>query len=363
MKAIFNYTLLVLFLWSCSEKGEDVRLEATDPLDTGHKKNIIFMIGDGMGLAQITAARTVNEGSLNMLTCPVTGIQSTHSADEYVTDSGASATAMACGKKANNYTLGLDANGNVAETIVELAEKQGLYTGLITTSEIVHATPAAFFAHQANRYEYEDIALDLIGKGIDFLLGGGRKYFDQRSDGLNVVNYLIESGYEIAENLAQINTSKAAMIFISDAAPLRYLDGRGDVLPQAVGIAANRLKSDDKGFFLMVEGAQIDWACEENNQEYLMAEMLDFDRAVGVALEFAKADGNTLVVITGDHETGGYALLDGNVDGNTVQGEFKTWLHTGMMVPVFAFGPGAESFTGVYENKEFYFKFREYYGF
>ena len=112
----------------------------------------------------------------------------------------------------------------------------------------------------------------------------------------------------------------------------------------------------------MVEGAQIDWAGEENDQDYLMAEMLDFDRAVGRALDFAEADGNTLVIITGDHETGGYALTDGNLAENTVQGQFITWLHTGAMVPVFAYGPGEEEFAGFYENTALFAKFLDFFG-
>ena len=261
------------------------------------------MVGDGMGLAQITAARTVNGGNLNMLKCNIVGIQSTHSASDYVTDSGASTTAMACGQKTNNYTIGIDVNGNPISSILEIASKNNLSTGLVTTTQIVHATPAAFYAHQTNRYQYEDIALELATKGVDFLFGGGRKYFDERSDGVNLLDFMTSLGYVVAGSLAELTGSKMAVVLISEDAPLKYLEGRGDVLPEAVGIALEHLKKNKDGFFFMVEGGQIDWACEENDQEYLIAEMLDFDRAVGKALEFAEADGNTLVVITGDHET------------------------------------------------------------
>jgi alkaline phosphatase len=363
MRNAFIYSIMIFLLFSCSKSNDNVKLSTVKPIETGKKKNIIFMIGDGMGLAQITAARTVNGGNLNILRCNVTGIQSTHSADEYVTDSGASATAMACGHKSNNFTLGLDAEGNHLQSILELAEENRLSTGLITTSQIVHATPAAFYAHQSNRYNYEAIALELMSKGVDFFLGGGRNYFINRSDSINLNDSLVLYGYQVVDGLSQLEGFKKAAVFIADDAPMKYSEGRGDVLPDAITIALNRLKENEKGFFMMVEGAQIDWACEENDQSYLLAEMLDFDRAVGNALDFAKADGNTLVIITGDHETGGYALIDGDVVGMTVQGEFKTYLHTGIMIPVFAYGPGAEEFSGVYENTSFYYKFLDYYGF
>ena len=320
------------------------------------------MIGDGMGLTQITGARTVNGGNLNILRCRSIGIQSTHAADKYVTDSGAAATAMACGKKTNYYSVGVDTAGNPLTNIVEIAEMNQLSTGLITTSEITHATPAAFFAHQADRYQYEAIALELVSKGVDFFLGGGWKYFSQRSDGLNLLDSLVARDYQVKDNLAFVSGNQKTAVLISEGAPLSYLHGRGNVLPDAVTVAVSRLSQNKRGFFLMVEGAQIDWAGEENDQDYLMAEMLDFDRAVGRALDFAEADGNTLVVITGDHETGGYSLTDGNLSNQTVQGQFLTWLHTGTMVPVFAYGPGEEEFAGVYENTAFFYKFLEFFG-
>lgn len=363
MKILYFLALSSLLFFSCSKSGDNVKLQPVIEDDIAHGKNIILLIGDGMGLGQMTAARTVNGGDLNIFRCNCIGIQSTHSADKYVTDSGASATAMSCGQKTNNYTLGIDINGNPLETILELAKKKGLSTGLITTSEIVHATPAAFYAHQTNRYRYEDIALELIGKGVDFFMGGGKKYFSQRTDSLNLIDSLIMKGYEVTDNLSLSGESKMSAVFIAEEAPLKYLEGRGEVLSEAVWIAVNRLKNNEKGFFIMAEGAQIDWAGEENDVDYLMAEMLDFDRAVGKALDFAEVDGNTLVVVTGDHETAGFALLNGDVTNNTVQGGFMTWLHTGMMVPVFAYGPGADEFIGVYENTEFYYKFLKFYGF
>lgn len=127
-------------------------------------------------------------------------------------------------------------------------------------------------------------------------------------------------------------------------------------------LALSRFKNKEKGFFILVEGAQIDWGGDENDQSYLISEMLDFDRTVGKAINFAQFDGNTLVIITGDHETGGYSLLNGNEDNNSVEGGFLTTQHTGSMVPVFAYGPGAKDFIGVYENSEIFYKMKNQLG-
>ncbi|MBN3034599.1 MAG: alkaline phosphatase [Bacteroidales bacterium] len=362
MRRSLNIFLAVLLLMAGCRKDDTVRLEPV-PKAEGGKMNVILMIGDGMGMPQITAARTVSENGLNMLTCPVTGIQSTHSADEYVTDSGAAGTAIACGEKTNHYTVGVDVDGQPLTSIVESLEEQGLSTGLITTTQIMDATPAAFFAHQNDRFAYEPIAMELIGSGIDYLMGGGRKYLDQRTDGLNLIDSLITRGYQVAGQPGELGSSTGkAAIFIADDAPPAYLGGRGEVLTQAVEQAIQMLRTNPKGFFLMVEGGQIDWACENNDQDYLLAEMLDFDRAVGKALEYAHQDGNTLVIITGDHETGGYTLVGGDEQAHTVNGQFLTYQHTGTMIPVLAGGPGATAFSGVYENTGIYDRMAAFFG-
>jgi alkaline phosphatase len=360
-KYIFT-SLFVLILISCTKRDDQVNMKPPDDVNSVQKKNIILMIGDGMGLSQITAARTVNNDQLNMLRCNYIGIQSTHAADEYVTDSGASATAMACGEKTNYYTLGVDVNGDPLTSIIEIAEANGMATGLITTSTIVHATPAGFFAHHTDRFAYEDIALQLINKNINFFMGGGQLYFDQRTDGLNLIDSLLVKNYEVVQNLDQVSGDKKTAVFIANNHPTRYAWGRGDVLGNSLELALSMFKNEEKGFFIMVEGAQIDWACDENDQDYLIAEMLDFDRAVGKAIDFAENDGNTLVIITGDHETGGYSLLDGDRTNNTVEGDFITDHHTGSMVPVFACGEGAKEFIGVYENTEIFYKMKAHFG-
>lgn len=350
----FFLAILIVFL-SCS-KSEDERKLTPLEESSDDVKNIILLIGDGMALSQISAARTISNNQLNMLRCDYIGIQSTHAADKYVTDSGASATAMACGEKTNHYTVGVDVNGNPLTSIIEMAEANGMATGLLTTSSIVHATPAAFFAHSADRFAYENIAYQLTYKNIDFFMGGGKLYFDQRTDGLNLIDTLLAKDYEVVDNLANVSGDKKTAIFIANNHPKKYLEGRGNVLGNSLDLAISMFKSSKEGFFIMAEGAQIDWGGDENDQAYLMSEMLDFDHAVGVAIDFAIEDGNTLVIITGDHETGGFSLLNGDEANNSVEGGFLTNQHTGSMVPVFALGAGAKEFIGVYENREIFYK-------
>ncbi len=315
-----------------------------------------------MGLAQISAARTVNGNYLNMLRCTNIGLVSTSAADKYVTDSGASGTAYACGEKTGFYTLGVDVDGNPITNIFEIIEPSGYATGLITTDRITGATPGAFYAHQTDRFQLELIALDILNKGIDFFAGGGKENFNMRTDSLNLIDSLYSEGYQVVSSLNEIQGDKKVAALLYDGEPPKVSEGRADMLSDALSLALNRLSENETGFFIMAEGAQIDWACHDNNQEYLLSETADFDKAVGVALDFAEQDGNTLVVILADHETGGFALVDGDVENNTVVGEFVSNQHTGTMVPVFAYGPGAENFSGTYENKEVFYKFLDYFG-
>lgn len=356
-KNIFIILFAIVFI-SCSKKGEEGIINPTEKEISEQPKNIILLIGDGMALSQITAARTVSNNQLNMLRCDYIGIQSTHAADKYITDSGASATAMACGEKTNYYTVGVDVDGNPLTSIIEMAETNGMQTGIMTTSTIVHATPAAFYAHHPSRFAYEDIALQLTHQDVDFFMGGGKLYFDQRSDGKNLIDTLLAKNYEVVENPDQVTGNKKTAVFIANNHPNRYSWGRGDVLGNSLELALSMFKNNEKGFFILVEGAQIDWAGEENDQGYLISEMLDFDRTVGTAIDFAEVDGSTLVIITGDHETGGFSLLNGNEANNSVEGGFISTEHTGSMVPVFAFGPGAKEFMGVYENSEIFHKMK-----
>jgi len=350
MKKNPNLTILILIvlltILSCKANRENV------------PRNIILMIGDGMGLAHVYAAMTVSEKPLNIERCNITGLIKTVSLDSYITDSGAAGTALATGTKTVNGAISVDSLGKSLKSILEIAEDNGLATGLVSTSSITHATPASFIAHQINRDNYEDIARDFLKTDIDLFIGGGYNNFARRNDKLDLTDSLKSRSYEIDTSLSMVLRSisgKLAGFTALDQNPYR-LSGRGDMLPASTGKAIAILSKNKKGFFLMVEGSQIDWAAQPNCADTLIDEVLDFDKAVGIALDYAQKDGHTLVVVTADHETGGVTVIDGDLKSRRVTLGISSNGHTAVMVPVFAYGPGAEKFTGIYDNTDIFKK-------
>jgi len=317
-------------------------------------KNVILMIGDGMGIAQIYAAMTENGMQLNMTQGTQTGITTTYSADKYITDSGAAGTAISTGVKTKNGSIAVDTAGNKLKTILEYCEDKGMVTGLISTSSITHATPASFIAHQANRGSYEDIASDFLKTDIEVFIGGGLDHFKKRKDGKDLTLDLTKKGYTVIEDQNQVINFKGKKLAALTAAEhhKKMTEGRGDMLPESTEKAIEILNTYQKGFFLMVEGSQIDWAGHDNDSEYNVAETIDFDKAVGKALAFARKDGNTLVIITADHETGGMTITGGNIEQKESQIHFSTKDHSAIPVMLFAYGPGSETFSGFYDNTD-----------
>ena len=328
-------------------------------------KNIIFLIGDGMGVPALYAGMSVADHPLNIERCPITGLQKTFSSDNYITDSAAAGTALACGIKTNNGTIGQDPQGNKGKSILKIAEEKGLSTGMVVVTDITDATPASFVAHSNSRSNADAIALDFLKTDIDVFIGGGYNHFGRRADHINLIDSLKMKGYEVDTTMIAVGLSKAKkLVGLTDplACPYR-LKGRGNMLPQASKKAIEILSKSPKGFFLMIEGSHIDHGGHDNNQEVLVDEVLDFDEALGVALDFAEKDGNTLVVVTADHETGGVTIVNGNMKSHTVKLNFSAKGHTAEMVPVFAFGPGAENFSGIFDNTAFLGKFLSCYKF
>lgn len=351
-----SFFLLAGFLVSaCNSKST----EAGSPLVTTsnsakneqeHPKNIILLIGDGMGLTQITAGMIANNNKLELERFPYVGLIKTSSSDALITDSAAGATAFSAGKKTYNGAIGVGEDTAAVETILEIAGDRNLKTGLIATSSITHATPASFFAHQPSRSMDEAIAKDMLSAPVDFFMGGGKDFFEKRSDNINLLDSLKADGYKIYDDVSSISTDGSEKVagFIAPKQPKSMLDGRGDYLVQATKKGLDYL-DNEKGFFLMIEGSQIDWAGHGNDSDGIVAEMIDFNKAIKEVLDFAEKDGNTLVIVTADHETGGYAIIGGDKNGK-VEGAFSTTHHTPALIPVFAFGPGAENFAGIYEN-------------
>lgn len=362
--------LLILLLTAtvamscCNKSNETENTTAQQP----RIKNVIYMIGDGMGLNQIYAAMTANGGSLNIEACTTTGLAKTYSASDYITDSAAGGTALATGNKTKNGMIGMNPDSVNVYSILNSFQNAGLPVGIVVTCPITHATPSAFYAHQISRNLYENIAVDLYNSGVDFFCGGGRNHFENRGDSLNYTDSLRNKGYNIVYNIDSIKAPQL-LPFGALAADidLPRAEERGDYLPKAVDLAIKSLNAKGEGFFLMVEGSQIDYRCHGNDTVGVIAEVIDFDKAVKVALDFAKQNGETLVVITADHETGGLTIMNGNTQPSdlendelsvvfcnanhgTVDIKFNTTGHTGTIVPVYSFGPGSEMFTGIMEN-------------
>ena len=327
-------------------------------------RNIILMIGDGMGLSQITAGMYVNDNSLQLERFKHIGLIKTHSMDQLITDSAAGATAFAGGKKTYNGAIGVDTSGTPIPSILEMAHQSNLSTGVVATSIIQHATPASFYAHQANRSMYEEISEDFLEGNVDIAIGGGRRLLNQRKDDRDILEEMEAKGYSTFKSLekAKSSNAKKMMVITSKGHLTTIKKGRGKFLEEATLLAIERLDKNPKGFFLMAEGSQIDWGGHENNSEYIIQEMIDFDTAVGKVLDFAQRDGETLVIVTADHETGGYSITGGSLEEKEIEATFSTDYHTATLIPVFAFGPGAELFTGIYENTEIFDKMVRAYG-
>ncbi len=328
--------------------------------------NIIFLIGDGMGLSAVSTTIYYGDQVSEFSRFKEMGLIITSSATHKVTDSAASGTAMAAGKKTYNGALGVDTLKAPVEDITEVVSKLGWSTGIVVTSAVTHATPAAFYAHVEQRSMEEDIALQLLDSNIDFFAGGGTRFFTRRSDQVNLLPVAREKGFIMdTTSLAapgSLDPDQKYGFTLSQGGMPPVLQGRGDFLPEATSLAIEFLSQNNKGFFLMVEGSQIDWAGHANRADYLISETLDFEKAIQVALDFAEKDGNTLVVVTADHETGGFTLsakqdtLTGHGDYKVIEPSFATHNHSATMIPVFAYGPGAGQFKGIYQNTEIFHK-------
>ncbi len=269
-------------------------------------QNVILLIGDGNGLTQISSSTLANGGRLSLTQLKSIGLLKTQSADDFTTDSAAAGTALATGEKTNNRAIGVDTSKKPLLNITELLSEHGFLSGCITTDKMTGATPASFYAHQKDRSDIKEIA---------------------------------EVGY-----------------FMSETDVPSVLKGRGNMLSEATRNGLQFFQNKNKPFFLMVEGAQIDSNGHLNNVSGIVSEGIDFDKAITEAIKFADKTGNTLVIVTADHETSGFSIPQGNLENNMIEGDFTTHDHTGTMIPIFAYGPHSQEFQGVYENSELFGK-------
>lgn len=329
-------------------------LAASCCLAASAPKNVILIIGDGMGIGAITAARCVDcgpDGQLTLDKMPVTGLALTHAANSLVTDSAASGTALATGTKTNNGMIGQAPDGKRLRSILEAARDMGKSTAVVTTDALVGATPAAFYAHVASRNQGDDIAAQLIPSRVNVAFGAAPNAFVPKSgdkagrkDGRDLLAEARKRGYDVVNNADEMKQAA------SDRVLGVFADGAMPPLEDMTSKAISVLSRNPRGFFVMVESCYPDKGGHANNGEIVVKGVLDLDAALRKALEFAEKDGQTLVLVTADHETGGLAVQNPS-DKNP--GYTPTWTgggHTANMVAVYAFGPGSELFAGTLDN-------------
>lgn len=353
MTKLFRILILGLLLWS-------VPASAQRPAPKPEKvHNVILMIGDGMGLGQVAAYMIENQYRPTAFDrAHYTAICKTYSANNRVTDSGASATAMATGNKTKNSRIGVTPDGKPAGNLTELAKAKGLATGIVVTSHLADATPAGFMAHTPDRHNALEIAAAYETSDIDVAVGGGRRFFEKQEDGQDVLAALQAKGYAYASTPeAFYATDRTPVIGLFADKYMEMAAKRGeDYLERATEHTLSLLGRNKRGFFAMIEGSQIDGACHGNNTKKLLGEMRDFDRAVNKAFDFADKNPGTLVIVVADHETGGLTVISNDRDFTAsesgIEYKYSTTSHSGTPVVLYAYGAGAYNFSGVIENTE-----------
>lgn len=392
-------------------------------------ENVIYMIPDGFSTDYASNYRNY-KGEHAIWDEHLKGMFTTYAANSDITDSAAAGTAMATGEKTDNGVIGLDPEGNELQTVLEASQEEGKASGLVATSTITHATPASFASHVESRNNETEIARQMLANEVDVILGGGKNNFLPISEGgnqqeLNLIEQAEEQGYKFVETRSELlenrdialkSGEKILGLFANDAlAPeLHRYDTEEPSLADMTEVAIDILEENNKGFFLVVEGSQIDWAGHDNDAGYAMSEVAAFEAAVEEAIDFAEEDGKTLVVVAGDHDTGGmttgskgsmdlnasllrdvtatgdYMAAQLNEDRSNVSEVLKTYTgfdlteeeiqaiqdannallainevvsdranigwtstnHTGADIPVYAYGPQSEKFVGFLDNTD-----------
>ena len=321
-------------------------------------KNIIYLIGDGMGLSSVSMMQvergynpTIFDSAENV------ALQKTYSADNRVTDSAASGTALATGYKTNNTFVGCTPDGVAVESLMDVAKVHGKATGVVVTTYLQHATPAAFYAHTENRHNYGIITEQLVGSTLDVAIGGGMGYFKEvYEDSVNEV--VKDNGFSLVEEFEELHNQNGDSRTLALLSDWEVGSNSGSYLADATREALRLLekRGEDNGFVLMVEGSLIDGMGHANNAQAQQVEMLGFMGAIEVAVEYAKTHEGTLVVVTADHETGGLSIVSADANFNlSEQGVEYRWTtngHSGVMIPIYLYGTAHESINGIVENTD-----------
>ena len=345
--------------------GEDTP-PAYPLLPNGPVKNVILFIADGMGINQVTLTRLTYygpDGRLHLERMPVTGLVNTHSANNLVTESAAGATAMASGFKTNNRMAGVTPDSIPRVSILEVMRDSGRATGMITTTDITDATPAAFAAHVPHRDDTLTIARQLLDARLNLLIGDAKDILlllgGSTEENPEALRRLGEMGYAYIDSQEALDRSDAPylighfkrMVTREYSSRIRSEDetaSLADITRRSIEL----LSRNPQGFFLMVEEEGTDTGGHANLPRFVINRLKAFDDAVAEGIEFAMREKNTLVIVTSDHETGGLTFEEGEVPARDVEVDWATRLHTGQMVPLFAFGPHAARFSGVMDNTD-----------
>lgn len=341
-------------------------------------RNVIIMVADGVGPALVTAARLARGGAngpqLALESLAHFGYQRTHASDDLITDSAAAASGWACGVRIANHRICDLGDGRPApDSLLDLARASGRSTGLVATSTITHATPAAFAASVPDRDCQSEIARQYLEEArVDVILGGGRGRFASNmrdpcgGGGMDYLPRARDLGYQVVDTAADLSRApadgKILGLFAEEA--LRPVRRRGadtsePTLTEMTRAALSRLERDRDGFFLVVEGSQPDWGAHENDLDYAVAELLAFDDAVNEVLAWLaarpKRAKETLLIVLSDHETGGLALIgpkDRPLPAGPVRAipHWATTEHTAVDAPIWSAGPGSAALAGLIDS-------------
>ena len=363
---------------------------ATSCCNEPQVKNVIYLIGDGMGFGAVSSLLLSEEDVTGFEQAPVIGIHETCSANNYVTDSAAGGTALATGTRTNNGYVGADPDGQQLISVLRKAQAMGKKTGIVVNTTLTEATPAAFYAGVTSRKMVYDIAKQFTESEVDLAIGGGQDHFYGRPDSLDLTATLIEKGYDVYLNWETVlntdsdkfvgilplydlhrreennGTASAAegqevclaaqMAAINEDVNVAHLSEPTVYLEKATTKALDVLSRNNKdGFFLMIESAIIDGYGHNNDGEGMVVEMKEFNCTLQKMIDYVNQHPETLLVVTADHETGGTGIYyNGHTPGNEgpLKMRFSTSGHTGTVVPVFAYGAGAENFAGVMKNTD-----------
>lgn len=326
--------------------GDELRLDQSIFAPDARPKNVIIVFGDGMGFGHLTAMILQSERTAAVTRMPVTGFVLTSSADRIVTDSGAGATAYATGRRTGYRMLSLTPDGSApVRTIVEDLRARGVAVGLVTTASVNDASPAAFYAHHTNRYDHDVVAAQMVRSGVELLMGGTDKLpastpDDAREHGYHVTN--------LDEDPLTAVTLPALALFTNGP---NQVDNPRAMLADMTGAAIRMLSPDPDGFFLFAEHEGTDEGIHQTDIETVEKSVASLDAALAAALRFAVEDGQTLVIMTADHETGGLRVTEDETRAHPKL-DIPYTKHTAEMVPILAYGPGAQHFSGIHTNEE-----------